>query len=177
MDAYLGEVRIFSGTFPPNGWADCNGQLLPVSQYTALYSIIGNMYGGSAPATFALPNLNGRVPMHQGQGPGLTQRTVGATGGVEAVSLTAEQMPAHIHVPQALDNQGSRVDPTGSVWAKTPKAGRQGLDTPEFAATLDTPMNPMALAPAGGGQPHNNMQPYVAVRFIICLDGEFPTRS
>lgn len=177
MDAYLGEVRIFCGTFAPNGWADCNGQLLPISQYTALYAVIGNLYGGSSPTTFALPNLNGRAPIHQGEGPGLTPRSVGELGGAAAVSLTTSQMPFHTHVAQALDNQGSRVDPTGSVWAKTPKAGRQGLDTPEFASTLDAPMHPMALAPAGGGQPHNNMQPYLPVRFIICLDGEFPPRS
>jgi len=176
MDAYLGEVRLFCGTFAPNGWADCNGQILPISQYTALYSILGNTYGGSAPTTFALPNLNGRVPLHQGQGPGLSQRFVGETGGAPAVSLTADQMPMHTHVAQALDSPGASMTPTGAVWAKGPTVGRPPVETPEFAPAPSTPMHPMALAPAGGGQPHNNMQPFLALRFIICLDGEYPAR-
>ncbi|MFC0252220.1 phage tail protein [Massilia consociata] len=176
MDSYIGEVRIFCGTYPPNGWADCNGQELPLAQYQALYAVIGNMYGGTQDRTFALPNLNGLVPLHQGAGPGLTPRAIAQTGGAAAVALTTSQMPFHGHVPQALDNQGTQTDPSGAVWAKPPKAGRPARDMPEFDATLNTSMNALALGPAGASQPHNNLQPYVPVRYIICLDGEFPVR-
>lgn len=176
MDSYVGEVRIFAGLYAPNDWADCNGQLLSIMQYQVLFAVIGTTYGGDGRSTFALPNLNGRVPLHQGTGPGLTQRVVGQMGGSAAVTLDQSQMPAHTHLPQALDNQGSLTDPTGAVWAKTPKNLRTKADTPAYDATPSAPMNAQALGTSGGGQPHNNMQPYLPMRFIICLNGIFPSR-
>ncbi|WP_409267397.1 phage tail protein [Massilia sp. BHUDP2] len=176
MDSYIGEVRIFTGQYAPNGWADCNGQLLSIQQYSTLFAVIGAIYGGDGRTTFALPNLNGRVPLHQGTGNGLTPRVVGQVGGSAAVTLDQTQMPAHVHLPQALDNQGSTTDPTAAVWAKTPKAGKAKVDTPGYYPTPDTAMNAQALGPAGSGQPHNNMQPYLPLRFIISLEGVFPSR-
>lgn len=176
MDPYIGEVRIFAGSFAPRDWAECNGQLLPIAQYTTLFAVIGTIYGGDGRTTFGLPNLNGRVPMHQGTGPGLTARQVGKAGGAATVTLLENQMPAHKHVPQALDNQGTLSNPAGAVWTKTPKAGRTPVDTPGFASTPDTTMSPLALGSAGAGAPHNNMQPYLPVRFIIALQGVFPQK-
>lgn len=176
MDSYIGEVRIFTGQYPPNGWADCNGQLLSIQQHSTLFAIIGAIYGGDGRTTFALPNLNGRVPMHQGTGNGLTPRVVGQVGGAAAVVLDQTQMPAHIHVPQAFDDQGSQTDPTAAVWAKTPKAGRVKVDTPAFDPTPNTVMNAQAVGLAGDNQAHNNMQPYLPLRFIISLEGVFPNR-
>ena len=176
MDPYIGEVRIFSGTYAPEGWADCNGQLMAIQQNSVLFSVIGAVYGGDGSTTFALPNLSGRVPMHQGAGPGLTPRPLGTQGGEAAVTLLAAQMPAHTHVPQALDNQGTSSDPTGAVWTKTPKAGRNPMDTRGFAPTPNVATHPMALSAAGGSQPHNNMQPYLPLRCIIALVGVYPPR-
>lgn len=176
MDSYVGEVRIFCGMFAPANWADCNGQLLSIAQYSALYAVIGTIYGGDGRNTFALPNLNGRVPVHQGTGTNLTPRVVGQTGGVAAVTLDQTQMPAHTHLPQALDNQGSLTDPTAAVWAKTPKNIRTKADTAGYDPTPTAFMNAQALGPVGGSQPHNNMQPYLPLRFIISLNGVFPSR-
>lgn len=176
MDQYIGEVRMFAGAFAPNGWADCNGQLLPVTRYNTLFSIIGVTYGGDGRTTFAVPNLNGRAPMHPGTGPGLTPRALGDKGGEATVELVTSQMPAHTHVAQALNNQGTLSNPSGAVWTKTPKSGRTPVDTPGFAHTPNAAMNPLALAPTGAGQAHNNMQPYLPVRFIIALEGNYPSR-
>lgn len=177
MDPYVGEVRIFTGNYPPRGWADCNGQIMSVQQNQILFTVIGATYGGDGRTTFALPNLNGRVPMHQGTGPGLTPRQVGEQGGEAAVTLLENQMPAHSHTPQALDNQGKLSDPTGAVWTKTPKSVRPVLDTNGFAPTPTVPMSPLALSAAGGSQPHNNMQPYLPLRFIIALEGVYPPKQ
>lgn len=177
MDPYVGEIRIFTGTFAPRDWADCNGQIMSVQQNPALFSVIGAIYGGDGRTTFALPNLNGRVPMHQGAGPGLTPRQVGEQGGEAAVTLLTTEMPNHDHVAQALDNQGTLSDPTGAVWTKTPKLTRPAVDTKGFSPTPDVPMSPLALSVAGGSQPHNNMQPFLAVRFIIALEGVYPIKQ
>lgn len=176
MDPFIGEVRIFAGTFAPVDWADCNGQLLPIQRFGQLFSIIGATYGGDGRTTFAVPNLNGRVPMHQGAGRGLTPRQAGDKGGDATVELDVSQMPAHNHVPQALDNQGTLSDPAGAVWTKTPKEGRNPVDTKGFAPTPGVTMSPVALAPTGSGKAHNNMQPYLPVRFIIALEGMFPNK-
>lgn len=176
MDPYVGEVRIFTGTYAPLGWADCNGQIMPVQQYSILFSVIGAIYGGDGRTTFAVPNLNGRVPMHQGTGPGLTQRQLGEQGGDVSVTLLESQMPAHSHTPQALNNQGTLTDPTGAVWTKTPKNTRPVSDSNGFAPTPDVAMSPMALGMAGASEPHNNMQPYLPVRFIIALEGVYPPK-
>lgn len=175
MDAYIGEVRIFAGNFTPADWLDCNGQVLQVRQYQGLYAAIGNLYGGTGPSTFAVPDLRGCVPVHQGAGPGLTPRTLNSGGGAAAVTLDMTQIPNHTHVPQALDTQGPSKEPNGALWAKPPKAGRPvAVDQPNFSPTLDTPMSPLALGAVGGNQSHNNMQPYLPVRFIICAQGTFP---
>lgn len=177
-DAYLGEIRIFAGNFAPKGWALCNGQILPLSQYTALFSILGVQYGGDGKTNFALPNLNGRVPIGQGAGPGLTPRAVGETVGSATVTLLTTEMPAHTHAPMGNTQLGSTVDPTNAVWGEFGVGGRGGI-TPVnlFNPTPDTLMSPLAVNVSGGSQPHNNMQPYLAMNFIICLDGEFPPRS
>jgi len=176
MDPYVGEVRIFTGTYPPIGWADCNGLILSVQQNSLLFSVIGAIYGGNGSTTFALPNLNGRVPMHQGAGPGLTPRRVGDQGGEASVSLFESQMPAHNHIPQALNDQGTLTDPTGAVWTKTQKSVRPIADTAGFAPKPDVMMSPLALSPVGGSQSHNNMQPFLPVRFIIALEGVYPIK-
>ncbi len=175
MDSYTGEVRIFCGMYAPADWADCNGQLLDASKFPALYAVIGNTYGGTPGQTFAVPNLNGCVPVHQGAGTGLTPRVIGQGGGSATVTLTESQIPNHTHVPQALNNQGASTNPAQAVWAKTPKAGR-GADTQAFAATPNTLMHALAMSATGNNQPHNNMQPYLPLRFIISLNGLFPVK-
>lgn len=177
-DAYIGEIRIFAGNFAPKGWALCDGQLMTIRQYTALFSILGVQYGGDGKNTFALPNLNGRVPIGQGAGPGLTPRTVGQAVGSQTVSLLASEMPAHTHTPMGNTQKGSTSEPADAVWAEFSVGGRGGI-TPVnlFNPTPDTPMSPLALNASGGSQPHNNMQPFLAMNYIICLDGEFPVRG
>lgn len=170
MDPYIGEIRIFAGSYAPSGWAFCQGQLMPIVQNTALFSIIGTYYGGDGKTTFALPNLQSRAPMHQGAGPGLTARTISETDGVNTVTLLESQIPAHNHVPncQSDDNETS---PVGGVWASTGARGKK-----LYATTPDTPMNPQAIGVTGGSQPHNNMQPYLAMNYIIALEGVFPPK-
>jgi microcystin-dependent protein len=169
--AFVGEVRVFAGNFPPSGWAFCNGQLLPISQNTALFSLLGTYYGGDGLSTFALPDLRGRVPIHPGQGPGLTHRTLGETGGTETHVLTMAEMPAHTHTVAASSANGAADSPAGRVMARSPAA------VPQYAATANADLSGMAVAPSGGSQPHNNMQPYLAVTYIIALQGIFPPRS
>ncbi|WP_019636984.1 phage tail protein [Paenibacillus fonticola] len=178
-DAYTGEIRIFAGDFPPRGWALCNGQLLPIAQNTALYSVLGVQYGGDGKTTFALPNLTGAVPMHQGQGQGLTSRKVGQRVGSETVTLTESQIPAHTHIPQAVNAPGSANTAGSNIWAQSPREGRPGQQTqlPLYDSDSTTNMNPTALSPTGSSQPHNNMQPFLALNFIICLNGEYPSKD
>ena len=177
-DAYLGEIRIFAGNFAPHGWALCNGQVMSIQQNTALFSILGVQYGGDGKTNFALPNLNGRVPIGQGAGPGLTPRTVGQAVGSQTVTLLATEMPAHTHVPMGTTQKGSTSDPANAAWGEFSVSGRGGV-TPVnlFNATPDTPMSPLAVNVSGGSQPHNNMQPFLAMNYIICLQGEFPPRG
>ncbi|WP_208279911.1 phage tail protein [Massilia oculi] len=178
MDPYIGEIRIFCGQFPPADWADCNGQLLPITQAQGLFAVIGYTYGGVVNQTFALPNLNDRVPVHQGTGTGLTQRTVAQTGGAATVTLTTNQMPAHTHQVNALDDYGDLTSPTKAVWAKPPKNGRTKKDTPAYGPTPNTDMSALALGTFGTSPtlPHDNMQPYLPLRFIIALQGIFPPK-
>jgi len=175
-DAFLGEIRIFAGNFPPKGWQFCEGQLVRVSEFTALFSILGVSYGGDGKTTFALPDLRGRAPMSQGQGPGLTPRSVGERGGAETVTLLTNQMPAHNHGAMGVSATGSTKSPDSAVWSQFASEGRQPVPANLFAATGDVQMAPTALSPAGQSQPHNNMQPYLALRYIICFDGEYPSR-
>ncbi|MNI16628.1 Phage Tail Collar Domain protein [compost metagenome] len=178
-DAYTGEIRMFAGNFAPKNWALCNGQLLNISQNPALFSILGTQYGGDGKTNFALPNLNGRAPMHQGTGPGLTPRIVGEQAGSSTVTLLHNEIPAHTHFPQAVNAPGSTGTSTGNYWAQSPKVGRPGSQTqlPLFDSQVNVTMNPNALSVAGASQAHNNMQPFLTQNFIICLYGEFPSRG
>lgn len=172
MDPFVGEIRIFTGNFAPTGWALCNGQLLPISQNTALFSLLGTSYGGDGKSNFALPNLQGRFPLHQGQGPGLTPRFVGETDGAASVSLLANEMPQHGHGLKAALAPATGMP--GAAVSLAPVAG----GTPVYHA----PASPVAMAaqtigPAGSNAPHNNRQPYLALNFIIALQGIFPPRN
>ena len=163
---YIGEIRMFGGNFAPQGWAFCNGQLLPISQYDTLFILIGTTYGGDGQTTFALPNLQSRVPVHAGPGFAL-----GQAGGTESVTLTASQIPAHTHTLNADENSGTQLGPANNVLAQT----QNPLMYRTIAPTLA--MNGSSVQPAGGSQPHDNMLPFVAVNFIISLFGIYPTQS
>lgn len=177
-DAYTGEIRVFAGNFAPYGWAFCDGQLLAIQQYAALFSILGTQYGGNGTSNFALPNLQGSVPIGQGTGQGLTLRTVGDSGGGATVTLTTGDIPAHNHVPVGYASDGTVRTPAGNVWAETSVTSRHGATkTPLYNATADSPMSPLALGLSGSSMPHNNMQPFLGLNFIICLNGEFPQRG
>ncbi|GAC1354172.1 MAG: tail fiber protein [Herpetosiphon sp.] len=170
---FVGEIRIFGFNFAPRGWAMCNGQLLLIAQNTALFSLLGTFYGGDGRTTFALPNLQGSVPLHQGTGAGLTGRSIGETGGSELVTLMLVQLPAHSHVPQAVSSRGTAASPTNATWAAAGR-GRPVAYTPDVPAT---PMNRAIVGPIGGDQPHNNLPPYLVLNFCIALQGIFPARS
>jgi len=171
MDPFVAEIRIFAGNFAPTGWALCNGQLLPISQNTALFSLLGTTYGGNGTSNFALPNLQGCIPIQSGQGPGLSFYDLGESAGVETVMLLPSEMPAHNHALEALDAPGPLSSPAGNVLA------RSAAGSALYAAPPNSPMNAASLDPAGGGQPHNNMQPYLAFTYIIAMQGVYPARS
>lgn len=175
-DPFLAEIRIFAFNFPPKGWAFCNGQILPLSQNTALFSLLGTTYGGDGKSTFALPNLQGSAPMHPGQGSGLSLHDLGEVGGSPSVTLLTSEMPNHFHfVGRASAAQGDSVTPVGSVWA-TSAAGR-GFAALYHEAPATGKVNPNSLGLAGGSLPHNNMQPYLTLNFCIALQGVFPSRT
>ncbi|MBL0386545.1 phage tail protein [Tumebacillus sp. ITR2] len=176
-DQFLGEIRVFAGNFAPKGWAFCNGQLLPISQNTALFSILGTQYGGDGKVTFALPNLQGTAPMCQGAGAGLTPRSMGELVGSENVTLLTTEIPSHTHQAKAIAGAGNATDPSNHYWAETPFEGRHPVQTPLYAPTPDQTLSPAALSASGGSQPHNNMQPYLALNFIIAMEGIFPPRG
>jgi microcystin-dependent protein len=177
MDAYLGEIRMFCGTYAPANWAFCEGQILPISANTALFSLLGVQYGGNGTTNFSLPDLRGCVPIGQGPGPGLTPRYVGEMGGSQSVTLTNSEMPAHNHLAQGLSGTGTTKSPANAVWAQFASDSRPPIPVKLFGPSGDVQMAANALSPAGGNQPHNNMQPFLAVRFIICMNGIFPPRS
>ena len=172
-EPFVAEIRIFAGNFAPRSWAFCNGQLLPVDQNTALFSLIGTTYGGDGRTTTALPNLKGRAPMHPGKGPGLTARRLGQKGGAEGVTLSEAQMPNHNHSARASDNNATFNDPGGRVEARGPTR-ISAFYTP--SGTLGD-QRAGSLLNAGGSQPHNNLQPFLAMNFIIALVGQYPSRS
>jgi microcystin-dependent protein len=171
MDPFVAEIRIFPFNFAPNGWARCDGQLMPLSQNTALFSLLGTTYGGNGMSNFALPDLQGRAPMHPGQGPGLSLHDLGETGGSETVSLLESEMPAHSHAVKVSQADGQNQTPTAALLAT-------GIAIHQYApAGSATSLSPHALAAAGGGQPHNNMQPYLTFYFCIALQGVYPPRT
>jgi microcystin-dependent protein len=166
---YVGEIRIFAGNFAPVGWMFCNGQLLPISEYETLFVLIGTTYGGDGESTFALPNLQSRLPIHMGTGGG-SSYTIGETGGVETVTLTTNQMPTHTHALLASSDLASLPDPVGSVTAQSRTAG---VDL-YIEDNANVSMAANAIPPQGGSQPHDNFQPYLCVNFIISLFGLYP---
>ncbi|MER9948160.1 tail fiber protein [Mesorhizobium sp. M0047] len=175
-DPFIAEIRIFPFNFAPKGWALCDGQLLPLSQNTALFSLLGTTYGGNGKSTFALPDLQGRSPMHPGQGPGLSLHDLGETGGSETVTLLESEMPAHSH------NVMVGTQDTADVQVPSPsrilgKSGGAFAYVPGSPTPALTPMSDGMLTTAGGAQPHNNMMPYLTFYFCIALQGVFPPRS
>jgi microcystin-dependent protein len=173
-EPFIAEIRIFAGNFAPRGWAFCNGQLLPVGQNTALFSLIGTTYGGDGRTTTGLPDLQGRAPMHAGRGPGLTSRRLGEKGGVEALNLSEAQMPNHDHRAQATAQPANQDDPSPNVYlAGGPTAATNIYGPP--SSTLNGTL--AGLPTAGGGQPHTNLQPFLTMSFIIALVGLYPSRS
>lgn len=173
-DPFVAEIRIFPFNFAPKGWAWCDGQLMPLSQNTALFSLLGTTYGGDGKSNFALPDLQGRAPMHPGQGPGLSLHDLGETGGSETVTLLESEIPSHTHNLQVQTNPlGSSAVPASDKTFTRPASGNlysaSGANSTQLAG--------QALSPAGGDQPHNNMQPYLTLYFNIALQGVFPPRS
>lgn len=171
-DNFLAEIRIFGFNFAPTGWALCNGQLMPISQNTALFALLGTIYGGDGKSTFALPDLMGAVPMHPGQGQGLSLRQLGEQGGSESVTLLRSEMPAHAHQIQGDSGFANSTDPAGKLFGR-PFGGGNMYKT----SGTNVPLSNEAIAPAGGSLPHNNMQPYLTLNFCIALQGIFPPRS
>ncbi|MFG0306714.1 MAG: phage tail protein [Phycisphaerales bacterium JB040] len=186
MEGYIAEIRMFGGNFAPRNWAFCDGQLLPISSYTALFSLLGTIWGGDGRTTFALPDFRGRSPISPGQGPGLPSYNVGAKGGAATTTLTTGNLPAHNHTAstvvtaRAMPNEGDSAVPTDRTWAKS------GMGDPDYAppvsgSTVD--LHPDALNASttvgntGSGQSFNNMHPYAACYYIICLFGIFPSRN
>lgn len=170
-DPFVAEIRIFPFNFAPRGWAWCDGQLLPLSQNTALFSLLGTTYGGNGQNNFALPNLQGSAPMHPGQGPGLSLHDLGETGGTETVTLQVAEIPSHSHTPLATTDIATDNDPGSDKLLARPIGGAVFT----AATTSLTAMAP--LTPAGGGQPHNNLMPYLTCYFCIALQGVYPPRT
>ncbi len=173
-DPFLAEMRIFPFNFAPRGWAFCNGQILPISQNTALFSLLGTTYGGDGKSNFALPNFQGSAPMQQGQGPGLSLRDLGETGGEQNVTLLQTEMPGHGHSAMAAATEGTLPSPQGNVWGGALK-GHGNLYAPAPTSGL-VQMSTRALSVNGGSQPHNNVPPYLALNFCIAMQGIYPSR-
>jgi len=170
-EPYIGEIRMFGGNFAPAGWAFCNGALMPISENDALFTLIGTTYGGDGQETFALPNLQGRVPIHAGQGPGISQSYVlGEMGGVESVTLTVQQIPNHNHAMMASNANGQQPQPTNGFLALTNPGFPYVANSQPFKQ-----LNANSVGPIGGSQPHENMGPFLAINFIISLFGIFPS--
>jgi len=171
-DQFLAEIRIFPFNFPPTGWAFCDGQIMPISQNTALFALLGTTYGGDGKSTFALPDMQGNAPMQPGQGQGLSLRDLGEMSGVESITLLQSEIPVHTHVLRANAFQGDKTVP-GPTTSLAESQGGALYVTPTPPLSM---MAPQALALAGGGLPHNNMQPYLTLNFCIALQGIFPQR-
>jgi microcystin-dependent protein len=167
---FVGEIRMVGFNFAPVGWAFCDGSLIPISENDTLFNLIGTTYGGDGQQTFALPDLRSRIPLHAGTGPGLSTRILSEVGGVETVTLIANQIPSHSHAPQAQSGGGNQSSPSNGIWANSGQ-GQYSTDTPTLAlkATL--------VGQTGGSQPHDNMMPYTVINFIISLFGVYPSQS
>jgi len=172
---FLAEIRIFPFNFAPKGWAFCDGQILPLSQNTALFSLLGTTYGGDGKSNFALPNMQGNAPMHPGQGPGLSQRFLGETDGSDTVTLLESEIPVHIHVVDAVQGQLAAQSDIGGANAFA-KTAQENAYLPAAGQPI-VQLDPNTLAPAGGNQPHNNLMPYLTLNFCIALQGVFPARQ
>ncbi len=171
-EPYLGEIRLVGFTYAPQGWAECNGQIMSIQQNVALFSLLGTQFGGNGIQTFALPDLRGRIPLHQGQAPGGSNYTIGQVGGLENVTLNSSQMPTHSHTPPAASNTlGPDNNTQNEFWSAS------DADDNIYATTANSTMNPGAIGSAGGSQPHNNMQPSLVLKYVIALQGIFPSRG
>jgi len=171
MTAFVGEIRLFAGNFAPNGWLFCEGQTLPISENEVLFQLIGTTYGGDGQETFQLPNLASRVPIHQGTGPSGTTYQLSEASGVESVTLTTQQIPVHNHAAVGAAVTGDQTSLNNALPANSVTI------TPYFPAAPDAPFNAAAIAPVGGSQPHENLQPYLCINFIISLFGVFPSQT
>lgn len=165
-DPFIGEIKIVSFNFPPKGWAGCNGQLLPINQNQALFSILGTTYGGDGRVNFALPDLRGRIPVHVGNGISLGQRA-----GEENHTVTIQELPAHTHTLTGSSTAADQQSPSGNLWAQN------GMSMYATGTSSNTVMNAAVIGNAGGSQPHNNMSPYLVLNFVIALVGIFPSRN
>lgn len=173
-EPFLGEIKMFAGNFAPLGFALANGQILSIAQNTALFSLFGTTYGGDGRTTFALPDLQGRAPMHWGSGTGLTARVLGESDGTPTVTLTSDQLPGHTHALTGEDEEASEAAPGGNAFGVNPSV--RWYTTAAAPGLQRQPMSPLAVGSGGGGQPHNNKQPYLGITFIVALQGIFPSR-
>jgi len=174
MDPFVAEIRIFPFNFAPKGWAFCDGQILPLSQNTALFSLLGTTYGGDGKSNFALPNMQGNAPMHPGQGPGLSLHDLGETGGSDTVTLLESEIPSHAHSMMGINNTPQDTIPTPADGYARSSGGNA------YQATANqniAQMSANTIAPAGGDQPHNNLMPYLTLNFCIALQGVYPPRT
>lgn len=169
---YIGEIRICPYNFAPAGWLSCNGQLLPIAEYETLFHLIGTTYGGDGQNTFALPDLRGRIPVHQGVGPSGQSYIIGQSAGTETVTLTNNQMPAHNHAVTAVAAPGNAASPAAAAWAGSTLGAYRTTPNPSLQSLAGN-----ALAAAGGSQPHDNRMPYLGVHFIIAFFGIFPSQA
>ena len=178
QECFIGEMRMFAGNFAPRGWGLAQGQLLPIAQNTALFSILGTTYGGNGQTTFALPDMRGRAPVGWGQGPGLTNRSLGEVGGTETITQTINQMPMHSHVAaaNATSAAATHIRPQGRMWAR---ADPNAVVNIYAAGPADVPMadGSVTVGAAGGSQPQENMPPFLGMNFIVCMEGIFPSRN
>lgn len=168
-DPFVAEIRMFAGNFAPTGWATCDGQILPISQNTALFSLLGTFYGGNGQSTFALPNLQDSVPNHQGQGAGLSEYFLGQQGGADSITLLTSEMPAHNHVMNCSEENDNENNVANNWFG--------AVETRFINPVALTTFSPLAITIAGGSLPHNNMMPYLTVTFIIAMQGVFPPRT
>jgi len=174
---FLGEIRMFCGNFNPRGWAFCAGQLLSIAQNDALYALLGTTYGGDGVNTFGLPDMRGRLPINQGQGPGLSAYVIGQMAGTESVTLTTQQMPGHNHLMLATTTVGDQPAPTNTSFPATLTGTATLYAVPGTSALVQNPMFSSSIGAAGGSQPHENRMPALAINFIIALEGVFPSRN